>query len=177
MWERKEVRAALQDNSRELVTLLACVCADRSALPPSLRYQAALGAMQSSWVEDVEAGEHSVFITSSASSWSNNNIGLAWLEQVSKRYTKPKARSFYRLLILDGHCSHFTKDFIRYCNKHKILLAVFPPHSNQTLRPLDVVMFKPFSSDYSKELTKYLHKSQGLLSTKKGDLFSLFWPA
>ena len=177
MWERKEVRTALQDGSREWITLLACVCADGSALPPSLRYQAALGAIQSSWVEDIEAGEHSVFITSSPSSWSNNGIGLAWLEQVSKRYTKPKARSFYRLLILDGHCSHLTKDFIGYCNKHKILLAVFPPHSTQTLPSLYVVMFKPFSSSYSKELTKYLHKSQGLLSTKKGDFFSWFWPA
>lgn len=36
MWEENEVRASLQDGSREWVTILVCVCADGSALPPSL---------------------------------------------------------------------------------------------------------------------------------------------
>jgi hypothetical protein len=35
-WEKKAVRASLQDGSREWITLLATVCADRSALPPGL---------------------------------------------------------------------------------------------------------------------------------------------
>jgi hypothetical protein len=68
-------------------------------------------------------------------------------------------------------------DFIEYCDQHKILLAVFPPHSTHTLQPLDVVMFKPLSTAYSKELSDYLHHSQGLLSVKKGDFFPLFWRA
>jgi hypothetical protein len=34
-WEKKEVGATLQDGSREWITLLACVCAGGSALPPS----------------------------------------------------------------------------------------------------------------------------------------------
>jgi hypothetical protein len=33
MWEKKEVTASLQDGSREFLTLLACCCADGSALP------------------------------------------------------------------------------------------------------------------------------------------------
>ena len=39
MWE-KEVRASIQDGSREWITLLACICADGSHLPPSVTYQA-----------------------------------------------------------------------------------------------------------------------------------------
>jgi hypothetical protein len=35
-------------------------------------------------------------------------------------------------------------------------------------------MFKPLSTTYSKELSNYLHNSQGLLSVKKGDFFPLF---
>jgi len=38
-------------------------------------------------------------------------------------------------------------------------------------------MFKPLSTAYSKELSNYLHNSQGLLSVKKGDFFPLFWNA
>jgi hypothetical protein len=102
---------------------------------------------------------------------------LAWLKQVFDRYTKEKARRSYRLLVLDGHGSHVTMDFINYCDQNRILLIVFPPHSTHTLQSLDVVMFKPLSSAYSNALTKHLHNAQGLLSVKKGDFFPLFWEA
>jgi hypothetical protein len=177
MWENKEVTASLQDGSREWITLLACVCADGSALPPGLIYQSTNSGIQSSWVEDIKAGKHSVQVSSSPSGWTNNDIGLAWLEQVFDRYTKAKARRSYRLLILDGHGSHVTMDFIDYCDQNRILLAILPPHSTHTLQPLDVVLFKPLSSAYSAELTTYLQKSQGLVPIKKGDFFPLFWKA
>jgi hypothetical protein len=48
MWEKKEVRASLQDSNRAWITLLACICADRSALPPSLIYDTANKGIQSS---------------------------------------------------------------------------------------------------------------------------------
>ncbi|KAK7178401.1 hypothetical protein PSPO01_15547 [Paraphaeosphaeria sporulosa] len=68
-------------------------------------------------------------------------------------------------------------DFIDYCERHRILLAILPFHSTHTLQPLDVVLFKPLSSAYSVELTAYLQKSQGLVPIKKGDFFPLFWKA
>jgi hypothetical protein len=177
MWEKKEVRASLQDGNRAWITLLACICADGSALPPSLIYDAANKGIQSSWVEEIRAGDHGVFITSSPSGWTNNDIGLAWLEQVFDRCTKAKARRSYRLLVLDGHGSHVTMDFIDYCDQNRILLMILPPHSTHTLQPLDVGMFKPLSTAYSAELSGYLHRSQGLASITKGDFFPLFWKA
>ncbi|KAH4914299.1 hypothetical protein HBI79_242250 [Parastagonospora nodorum] len=178
-WEKKEVRAPLQDGSREFLTVLACCCADGSCLPPSLIYPAENGAIQSSWVEDVSVKKHQVFITSTPTGWSNDDVGLAWLEQVFDRHTKQKARRRrdYRLLILDGHGSHVTMAFIDYCDRNRILLMVFPPHSTHTLQPLDVVLFKPLSQAYTQRLTTYLHKAQGLISITKGDFFSLFWDA
>ena len=73
MWEKGEVRASLQDGNREWITLLACVCADGSTLPPGLIYQTAAGAIQSSWIEDIEVGKHSAFISTSPSGWTNND--------------------------------------------------------------------------------------------------------
>jgi hypothetical protein len=43
MWEKKEIRASLQDGSREFITILACVCADGSRLPPGLIFASAKG--------------------------------------------------------------------------------------------------------------------------------------
>lgn len=102
---------------------------------------------------------------------------MAWLKQVFNRCTKQKARQGrdYRLLIVDGHGSHLTKDFINYCYAQCILLAVYPPHSTHTLQPLDVVMFKPLSTSYTYALTSHLQRSQGLVPIKKCDFFQLFW--
>ena len=176
-YEKKEVRQARQDGSREWVSLLACICADGTAVPPGLIFASKNSTIQSRWVVDIQAGKHSIHVTSSPSGWTNNDIGLAWLEQVFDRYTKPKARRKYRLLIVDGHGSHLTQDFIEYCHHNRIILAVLPPHSTQTLQPLDVVCFKPLSSSYASELDNHLQQSQGLSPLSKGDFFALFWPA
>jgi hypothetical protein len=78
------------------------------------------------WVEDIKAGEHKVFVSSSPTGWSNDDVGLAWLEQVFDRYTKQRSGR-WRLLILDGHGSHVTMEFIDYCDRHRIFLIILPP--------------------------------------------------
>lgn len=132
MWENKEVTAALQYGERGVVTCLATICADGSALPPGLIF-AALGDLRDTWVAGIEAGKHEVFCSTSPTGWSNNEIGLSWLEQVFQRATKEKALRDYCLLIVDGCGSHLTMDFINYCDSHRVLLAILPPHSTHTL--------------------------------------------
>jgi hypothetical protein len=87
-WERKEVTAALQDGSREWVTLLATVCADGTALPPGIIYQSDNSTLQAPWVAEIDTEKHDCFVSSSPSGWTNNELGLAWLEQVFERCTK-----------------------------------------------------------------------------------------
>jgi hypothetical protein len=176
-YEEGKRRSTIQDGSREWITLLACICADGSHLEPALIYQSASGSIQDSWIQALDHETHQIRITSSPSGWTNNEIGLAWLKQVFDRSTKAKARSSYRLLILDGHGSHLTMDFIDYCDQNKILLAVYPPHSTHTLQPLDVCMFKPLSTAYSNEVSAFMERSQGLVSMSKRDFFPLFYQA
>jgi hypothetical protein len=173
LYARGEVLEAIQDGSREWITVLACICADGTVVPPAVIYPGK-GALQSSWMEHLEVEKHQIFAATSPSGWSNDNLGLAWLEQVFERSTKSKARTFWRLLILDGHGSHVTMDFIEFCHANMVLLMVFPPHATHSLQPLDVVMFKSLSSFYSSELVDFLHNSQGLLSIKKRDFIPLF---
>jgi hypothetical protein len=68
-------------------------------------------------------------------------------------------------------------DFIEYCNQNKIPLAVYPPHSTQTLQPLNVVMFKPLATGYSDKVAAFTKRSQGLTSMSKRDFFPLFYRA
>jgi hypothetical protein len=176
-FNKREVRASLQDGNHDWVTVIACVCADGGTLPPGVIYPAAGKAIKSSWVGDIDPRKHSVHFATSPSGWSNNDIGLAWLEKMFDRYTKAKARRKWRLLILDGHGSHVTRDFIAYHDDHKILLCILPPHSTHTLQPLDVVCFKPLSSNYKHHLAIHTHKTQGLLPMRKSEFFPIFWKA
>jgi hypothetical protein len=172
---QKESTAALQDGNREWVTLLACVCASGEALPPALIYQGTAG-IQSSWVDDLMDEQHQVFVSHSPTGWSNNELGLTWLQQVFDRYTKAKARIHWRLLILDGHGSHVTREFIEFCDANRILLAIFPPHSTHSLQPLDVVLFSPLSRNYTTELNRSLQRSQGITRITKRNFFRIFGP-
>jgi hypothetical protein len=65
-------------------------------------------------------------------------------------------------------------DFIKYCDRNRILLAVYPLHSTHTLQPLDVVMFKPLSSAYSAQVASFMERSQGLTSMSKRDFYPMF---
>jgi hypothetical protein len=132
---RKEVRDTQQDGSREWITFMATVCADRDVLPPVLVYQSVACTLQLGWVASVVLGKYNVFITLILSGWSD--VGLTWLEELFDHCTREKARrgSDYRLLVVDGHGSHLTSDFIDYYNNHHLLLVVFPPHTTQGRTP------------------------------------------
>jgi hypothetical protein len=41
LYEERKIKAHIQDGSREFITLLACICADGSHLPPAIIYQSA----------------------------------------------------------------------------------------------------------------------------------------
>ena len=77
LWQRGKVKEALQDGSREWITILASVCADGTTLPPSIIFAAASGSIQSPWVALINANDHDVFVTATESRWTNNEVGLA----------------------------------------------------------------------------------------------------
>ena len=61
----------------------------------------------------------------------------------------------YRLLIMDGHGSHNTKEFHDYCEEQKIVVLCMPPHSSHLLQPLDVGSFAPLKRAYYTEMESW----------------------
>jgi hypothetical protein len=177
LYEDRKIRSHIQDGNREWITLVACICADGTALDPTIIYQSDSGSLQDTWLQAFDHDYHRVQFGSSSSGWSNNELGLAWLKLVFDRSTKAKAGRSYRLLILDGHGSHITMDFIEYCHHNRILIAIYPPHATHTLQPLDVVMFKPLSSAYSAQVAAFMERCQGLTNITKRDFYPMFMAA
>ena len=175
-FELGRMQNVIQDGNREWITVVAAICADQTALAPTLIYQATTNNVQDTWLEDFNPDEHSCFFTSTPSRWTNDDLGLQWLKIFDKE-TKAKAKRDWRLLIIDGHGSHVNMKFIEYCDNHRILLAIYPPHSTHRLQPLDVSLFSPLAIHYSDELNQFLANCEGLSRFTKRDFFRTFWVA
>jgi hypothetical protein len=59
-----------------------------------------ISGIQSSWVREIEAGEHPIFVANSASGWTNDDLGLAWLERIFDRKDKEESRE----KVESSHC-------------------------------------------------------------------------
>jgi hypothetical protein len=82
--------------------------------------------------------------------WTNNQIALIWLKTVFIPSTKPDDPREPRLLMLDGHGSHMTEDFLFECYINNIFVLFLPAYTSHVLQPLDVAVFGPLKRAYRK---------------------------
>jgi hypothetical protein len=73
------ITKAKQDGSREFISILACISVIGKWIPPLLIYKGESGDLMSTWVDDITTNSKAYFTTLS-NGWSNNGIGLAWLQ-------------------------------------------------------------------------------------------------
>ena len=72
--------------------------------------------------------------------YSNNETSLDWIKHFNKM-TQEQAKSKWRLLLMDGYGSHFTRDFIEPTTSNKIQLWALPLHTTHFLQPLRCGLF------------------------------------
>jgi 4-hydroxybenzoate polyprenyltransferase len=114
--------------------------------------------------------------TSSKEGWTNDEIGLAWLQEVFLPGSKPARINEKRLLILDGHGSHITPDFMRICVTNRVHLLYLPPHTSHVLQPLDISVFGPLKAAYRTALT-LANPLTNIGPTRKEDFLNCYFQA
>lgn len=117
---------------------------------------------------------HSIAV--SPNGWTDAELGSIWLELVFEPQTKAKLTNDmeYRLLILDGHCSHCTLKFLALAEKYRIIVLCLPPHTTHALQPCDVGAFGPLSTNYKKEVSK---RSKLNIAIKKDNILHVYGSA
>ena len=75
-------------------------------------------------------------------------ISAEWIKTFDAA-TKVKARGRRRLLLVDGHASHYTRAFLEYARNHRIDILCYPFHSTHALQGLDVVIFGPLKQAWT----------------------------
>ena len=174
MLANKKLLGASQDGSREFITLIACICANGTSLPPALIYEGKSLDLQDTWLEDFDASEEEAYFAASERGWTNHRLGLAWLEQVFLPRSGEDLGMRNRLLVLDGHSSHVNWEFIEKCDQNRVILGVLPPHSTHRLQPLDLKIFSPMSTAYSNEIDALIQSSAGFSRMTKRSFWKLF---
>ncbi|KIJ92954.1 hypothetical protein K443DRAFT_125762 [Laccaria amethystina LaAM-08-1] len=109
----------VEDGNHELVTIIEAICADGTALIPLVIFQGVQWNLE--WGRP-ENNPSPASVSVSPKRWTDQELGLKWLEQDFEPNTRPEALEEYRLLILDGHNSHCIYPFIKFSAKHRIII-------------------------------------------------------
>ena len=84
---------------------------------------------------------HSVYsIAYSKKGWTNGEIGVRWIKFFDEK-TCEKANGQHQLLLVDGHNSHYTWEFLEYACANQVIVVCYPAHTTHLLQGLDVVVF------------------------------------
>ena len=86
--------------------------------------------------------------------------------------TKEKAGGRTRVLLMDGHSSHYSLELLDYAQANNIVILGYPPHCTHVLQGLDVVCFAKMKNEFRSEIQKFetLHRH----SVGKGDFAGVF---
>ncbi|KID81257.1 transposase [Metarhizium guizhouense ARSEF 977] len=106
----------------------------------------------------------------SQTGFTNDELSLEWIKHFDK-HTVDKRTGQYRLLIIDGHGSHHTVEFIQYAEDHDIVLFGLPPYLTHILQPLDVVVFQPLKHYHAKALDMVVR--DGCLHVTKSEFLAI----
>jgi hypothetical protein len=116
-----------QPGSKAWTSFIECISATGRALPPLVIYKGK--SVQQQWFPiDLDKFDRWQF-TATENGWTTDSTAQEWLKRVFIPLTAPNDPQEPRLLVLDGHGSHETTEFIYKYFEYNIYLLFLPPHT------------------------------------------------
>jgi hypothetical protein len=134
--------------NREWVSIVETVSADGRSLQPLIIFKGK--DLQSTWFSHDSIPDW--LYTTSENGWTSNDIAIRWLNRIFLPQTACGDEA--RILLLDGHGSHVSIDFLWQCRQSNIQLIFLPPHTSHVLQPLDLSCFSPIKSRYRSQIAE-----------------------
>ncbi|MDB5910656.1 MAG: transposase [Massilia sp.] len=156
-----------QPGSRAWTSFVECISATGKHLPPLVIFKGQ--SVQQQWFPLDLAPYKPWQFTATEKGWITDSTAVEWLERVFIPGTKP-ATPEPRLLVVDGHGSHETTEFMWLCFQHNIRLLFLPPHTSHVLQPLDLAVFSALKTAYRKELGNLVNLTDSTAVGKRGFL-------
>ncbi len=99
----------------------------------------------------------------SPNGWTDQDLGFLWLRDVFDPQTAAiNPTRATRLLLLDGHNSHCSTEFLNLAKSKNIEILCLPPHTTHALQPCDVGVFSPLASRWAAEVEKAFDSGEGV---------------
>jgi 4-hydroxybenzoate polyprenyltransferase len=136
--------------SKAWTSFIECISATSRGLDPLVIFKGK--SVQQQWYPkslDEFKGWH---FTATENGWTTDETALEWLQKVFLPQTALYDPNEARLLILDGHGSHETTEFMWECYLHNVRLLFLPPHTSHVLQPLDLAVFSSLKNSYRKQV-------------------------
>ncbi len=166
---QKHVQVVSSD-SKTRVTVLACANASGYAIPPMVIYARANLSQQ------LTRGEipGTMYGLSPSSGWIDSELFAEWFERHFLVYA-PSGRPL--LLLLDGHSSHFSPQFIRSAAEKGVIVFLLPPNTTHVAQPMDSTCFQVLKHRWDEECNSYMSKNPGKVVTiyQFSELFAAAW--
>ncbi|KAF7326341.1 HTH CENPB-type domain-containing protein [Mycena sanguinolenta] len=137
------------DGSRENTTVIVTICADGSALKPAVIFKGQAYNVRWEQENPTEAS-----LGYSKKGWVDGEINVEFMKDFHEQ-TKKKAKGRTRLVVVDGHNSHYSKPLLDFARKHRIHVLCYPAHATHIYQGLDVVVFGPLKLYWSEEKSKH----------------------
>jgi hypothetical protein len=134
--------------TRTWTSIIECISATGKVLRPAIIFRGK--SLDKSIFPEDRPELQSWHYATSKRGWTSNILALEWLQKVFLPQTEVPGQR--RLLVLDGHRSHATTDFMWECYSHNVYLLYLPPHSSHITQPLDVAVFSALKAAYRRLL-------------------------
>ncbi|KNB16583.1 hypothetical protein FOXG_21712 [Fusarium oxysporum f. sp. lycopersici 4287] len=139
--------------TRNWTSFIEAVTADGRALVPGIIFKGK--ELQKQWfLEEFKQIADWYYITS-PNGWTDDHIGIEWLERVYLPQTTPADESDARLIILDGHGSHATDEWMAMSFLNNVYCCYLPARCSHGLQPLDNGVFNALKAAHRRELEKF----------------------
>ena len=136
--------------SKAWTSFIECISAIGRSLLPLVIFKGK--SVQQQWFDTTLKEFKGWQFTATENGWTTDDTALEWLRTVFIPQTAPRDPSEVRLLVLDGHGSHETTEFMWECFLHNIQLLFLPPHTSHVLQPLDLAVFSSLKTSYRKQV-------------------------
>jgi hypothetical protein len=167
---QKAVYIADPEN-RESITIIEAISAKGLTIDPLVIMQGVI-FKEKHFDNDLS---NSTLLGMSESGYTTDQLSITWLKHFDEQTKKPRHLDprfpKKRLLLMDGHGSHLTIEFIKYCDRNGIVPFLLPPHATHLLQPLDIGVFQSYKH-YHQELLES-NVSMGGIDFDKSEFLSI----
>ncbi|SJX61423.1 related to transposase [Sporisorium reilianum f. sp. reilianum] len=140
--------------NQQSATVIECIGSGGQVLPP-LVINAGKIHMFGEFRRMVDIDDNWSFAKTD-NGWTSNAIAVDWLKEIFDVHSQPsqERHNEWWLLLLDGHGSHVSSNFIDACWARNIAPMCFPPHITHIMQLLDVSVFGPIAQAYTQQVNK-----------------------